>query len=108
MRCLNLSTQAISVQFRDEFHSKVEVNTGIALPQPDEEDPFYITENHLVDLGEAIREYTLLELPMQPLCKLDCQGICPSCGADRNTEECRCENEESDDRFAALKALLHK
>ncbi|MFL5807740.1 MAG: YceD family protein [Roseiflexaceae bacterium] len=108
MRCLNLSTQAITVQFRDEFHSKIEVNTGISLPEPDEEDPFYITENHLVDLGEAIREYTLLELPMQPLCKLDCQGICPGCGADRNTEACRCQSEESDDRFAALKALLNK
>jgi uncharacterized protein len=108
MRCLNLATQPITLQFRDEFHSKIEVNTGIALPKPDEEDPFYITENHLVDLEEAIREYALIELPMRPLCKLDCQGICPTCGADRNTEECRCRDEESDDRFAALKALLEE
>jgi len=106
MRCLNPSTQAISVQFRDEFHSKIEVNTGFPLPKPEEEDPFYITENHLVDLGEAIREYALLALPMQPLCRPDCKGICPSCGADRNSEECGCQVEESDDRFAALKALL--
>jgi uncharacterized protein len=106
MRCLNPSTQTIAVQFRDEFHSKIEVNTGLPLPQPQEEDPFYITENHLVDLEEVIREYALLELPMQPLCRPDCKGICPTCGADRNIEECRCQNEESDDRFAALKALL--
>jgi DUF177 domain-containing protein len=108
MRCLNPLTQAITVQFRDEFHSKIEVHTGTPLPKPDEEDPFYITENHLVDLGKAIREYALLELPMQPLCKPDCQGICPTCGADRNTEECGCQSEASDDRFAGLKALLEQ
>jgi len=107
MRCLNPSTQAITVQFRDEFHSKIEVNTGIPLPKPEEEDPFYITENHLVDLGEAIREYALIELPMQPLCKPNCLGICPTCGADRNVEQCGCQDDEGDDRFAALKALLN-
>jgi uncharacterized protein len=108
MRCLNPSVQAITARFRDEFHSQIEVNTGFPLPKPDEEDPFYITENHLVDLGEAIREYTLLELPMQPLCKPDCKGICPTCGADRNIEDCGCQNDEGDDRFAALRALLEK
>jgi uncharacterized protein len=108
MRCLNPSTQAISVQFRDEFHSKIEVNTGFPLPKPAEEDPFFITENHLVDLEEAIREYALLALPMQPLCKPDCKGLCPTCGADRNVEACACQNEEDDDRFAALKVLLNE
>jgi uncharacterized protein len=108
MRCLNPSTQAVAVQFRDEFHSRIEVNTGFPLPKPEEEDPFYITENHMVDLGEAIREYALLALPMQPLCRPECLGICPTCGADRNVEECGCQAEEADDRFAALKALLEK
>ena len=108
MRCLNLSTQAIAVQFRDEFHSKIEVHTGFPLPSPEEEDPFYITENHMVDLGEAIREYALLALPMQPLCRPDCLGICPNCGADRNVEACGCQIEDADERFAALKALLEK
>jgi uncharacterized protein len=106
IRCLNPSTQVIVVRFRDEFHSKIEVNTGLPLPEPQEDDPFYITENHLVDLEEAIREYGLIELPMQSLCRPDCKGICPTCGADRNIEECRCQEEETDDRFAALKALL--
>jgi uncharacterized protein len=105
-RCLNPSTQQIELQFRDEFHSKIEVNTGVPLPKPDEEDPFYIDESHLVDLGEAIREYALLELPMQPLCRPDCKGLCPICGADLNAVPCGCQSEESDDRFAVLKNLL--
>ena len=106
IRCLNPSHQQVDVHFRDEFHSKVEVNTGAPLPKPDEEDPFFITENHLLDLGEAIREYALLELPMQPLCKPDCKGLCPICGADLNAGDCGCTVDEDDDRFAVLKDLL--
>ncbi len=106
MRCLTNATTRIGLHFRDEFHSKIEVNTGVALPKPDEEDPFFIDETHLVDLGEAIREYALLELPMQPLCRPDCKGLCPTCGADLNAGPCDCRSEEIDERFAALKTLL--
>lgn len=106
-RCLNPAHQQISMNFQDEFHSRIEVNTGMPLPKPDEEDPFFIDESHLVDLGEALREYALLELPMQVLCRPDCKGLCPTCGADRNQGECGCVNEENDDRFAVLKTLLN-
>jgi uncharacterized protein len=106
IRCLAPSQQQIQLHFRDEFHSKIEVNTGIPLPAPIEEDPFYIDESHLVDLGEALREYALMELPMQPLCKPDCKGLCPTCGADLNAGDCGCKSDESDDRFAVLKNLL--
>ena len=106
IRCLNPSRQRVDLDFQDEFHSRIEVNTGTPLPKPDEEDPFYIDESHLVDLGEAIREYGLMGLPMQPLCKPDCKGLCPNCGADLNLGDCGCQIDEGDDRFAALKDLL--
>lgn len=107
-RCLAPTTSTIALEFRDQFHSKIEVTTGISLPKPDEEDPFFIDENHKVDLGEVIREYALLELPMQSLCREDCKGLCPICGADLNTDPCDCQREESDDRFAVLKSLLNQ
>ena len=106
IRCLNPSQQQVDLHFRDEFHSKVEVTTGAPLPKPDEEDPFYIDESHLLDLGEAIREYALLELPMQPLCRAGCKGLCPNCGADLNLGDCGCTLDEGDDRFSALRSLL--
>lgn len=106
IRCLTPAQQRVEIRFTDEFHSRIEVNTGIPLPKPDEEDPFYIDESHLVDLGEALREYGLLALPMQPLCKADCKGLCPSCGTDRNQGDCGCALDEGDDRFAVLKNLL--
>jgi uncharacterized protein len=105
-RCLNPSLQQVDLHFQDEFHSRIEVNTGAPLPKPDEDDPFFIDESHLLDLGEALREYALLNLPMQPLCKPNCKGLCPTCGADLNLRDCGCRNEEADDRFAVLKDLL--
>jgi uncharacterized protein len=91
---------------RDEFHSRIDVTTGTPLPQPDEEDPFYLDELHMADVGEMLREYVLLELPMQPLCRPDCRGLCPECGADLNVEQCSCGSTSVDERFAALRALL--
>lgn len=105
-RCLSPVNQPISIRFRDEFHSRVEVHTGVALPQPDEDDPFFISEAHMIDLGEAIREYALLEMPMQVLCSEACKGLCPTCGADLNAGPCECRNDESDERFDALRSLL--
>ena len=107
IRCLKPAVQQIEIGFFDEFHSRVEVNTGIPLPRPDEEDPFYINENHMLDLGEAIREYALMEMPMQPLCTPDCKGLCPKCGVDRNVETCDCDDTEVDERLTALRALLN-
>lgn len=105
-RCLTSVVVPLNIQFRDEFHSMVEVNTGVSLPTPDEDDPFFISESHLLDLGEAIREYALIELPMRPLCREDCKGLCPRCGADLNDGSCGCADEDTDDRFDALKKLL--
>lgn len=105
-RCLNPASQQLKLRFRDQFHSKIDVNTGVALPRPDEEDPFFIDEVHKIDLAEAIRQRALIEMPMRMLCRPDCQGLCPVCGVDLNVEVGHVHAEEVDDRFAALKALL--
>lgn len=107
IRCLAPAKAPVEVDFSDEFHSIVEVSTGASLPKPDEDDPFFISESHLLDLGEALREYALIAMPMQPLCREDCQGLCPTCGADRNNGSCDCAEDTDDDRFAVLKKLLN-
>ena len=55
---------------------------------------------------ELLREYALLALPMQTFCKLDCKGLCPTCGTDLNAGDCGCQVDEDDDRFDVLKSLL--
>ena len=59
-----------------------------------------------IDLGEVIREQFYLALPMKPLCREDCQGLCPTCGANRNRETCDCRTDWVDPRLEPLKKLL--
>lgn len=62
--------------------------------------------DHVLDLGEMLREQFYLALPMQPLCRPDCKGLCPQCGVDRNVEQCDCQSEWVDPRLSGLKALV--
>lgn len=58
-----------------------------------------------VELGVYLRELLALGLPVQPLCREDCRGLCPRCGSDRNREACGCEETRPDSPFAALQVL---
>jgi len=58
-----------------------------------------------IDLGGFARELVALSQPVQPLCREQCRGLCPRCGADLNTERCACEEERPPSPFAALAAL---
>jgi uncharacterized protein len=55
-----------------------------------------------------MREQFFLTLPMKPLCRPDCQGLCPVCGKNRNREQCDCKAEWVDPRLAELRKLLDK
>ena len=58
----------------------------------------------LVDLAEQIIESVALAVPMKPLCRDDCRGLCPHCGADLNQAACACSDD--DDFGKAFKGLL--
>ena len=58
-----------------------------------------------IDLEPLVREAVGLELPMAPLCRPDCQGLCPTCGTDRNEVDCGHDGEVFDDRWANLRSL---
>lgn len=58
-----------------------------------------------IDLEPVAREAVLLELPLAPLCKDDCAGLCADCGADRNEGDCGHGGEVVDDRWSALRDL---
>ena len=61
-----------------------------------------------LDLGEVIKEQFLLSIPMKPLCKEDCEGICSSCGADLNEKDCGCDRTSIDPRFSVLEEYRNK
>ncbi len=67
-----------------------------------------IFEGGKIDLKEIAREQILLALPTQVLCREDCKGLCEQCGANRNLIDCKCEEDEVDPRWSALRKLKIK
>jgi uncharacterized protein len=62
-------------------------------------------EHDEIDLSPPIREQVLLALPTRPLCREDCRGLCPRCGANLNLGKCGCPSIEHDPRLAILRSL---
>ena len=80
------------------------VEEDVELVEEDLDTAYY--RDHVLDLAEMLREQFYLALPMQPLCRPDCQGLCPSCGIDRNVDTCQCKTEWIDPRLSVLKTLV--
>jgi len=104
-RCLEAFIMPVDQAFdlRYQPHAK---NTGEGEREIEEDDlttAFY--ENDEIDLGQLMREQFYLALPMKPLCREDCQGLCPVCGTNLNNGTCTCTRDWEDPRFAALKKL---
>ena len=59
-----------------------------------------------IDLRQMVHEQCQLALPMKPLCRDACRGLCPLCGANRNEGSCDCDTTWRDPRFAALETLI--
>ena len=106
-RCLVSFPQPLRIVIEEEFFPTVDVISGTNLDTSglDEED-FAIDENHLLDLTEALRQYTIVAVPMKPLCKEDCAGICPTCGTNLNQRACNCDKSPRDRRWIPLLELL--
>jgi uncharacterized protein len=61
-----------------------------------------------IDLGQLLREQLYLAIPMKPLCRESCRGLCPQCGTNFNTGACGCTQAWTDPRFEGLSALAGK
>jgi uncharacterized protein len=96
-RCLTPTTQRLSIDFTElyAFTPRQTSESGLILP-----------EDQHIDLEPLVREYMLLEVPISPLCKEDCQGLCPVCGQNRNDVDCQHQVEDIDPRLAKLQSLF--
>ncbi|MCC6147785.1 MAG: DUF177 domain-containing protein [Anaerolineaceae bacterium] len=79
VRCLAEFLQPLSVAFSELYAFKFKAVTESNLILP---------EDGNIDLGPLVREYLLLEMPLRPLCKANCKGLCVVCGADLNEGLC--------------------
>jgi uncharacterized protein len=79
VRCLSEFSQRIHWDFTELYAFKYENVTDSGLLMP---------EDAHIDLQPLVREYALLEVPINPLCRPDCKGLCIECGENRNEVDC--------------------
>ena len=58
-----------------------------------------------IDLRDAVQEDVLMAVPMKTLCRPECKGLCPQCGADLNQGDCGCERKIINPKFAGAERL---
>jgi uncharacterized protein len=104
-RCLEPHTTPIDAPFDLRYQPHTE-NVGDGEREIAEDDlttAFY--EHDDIDLAQLMREQFYLSLPMKPLCRDDCRGLCPVCGTNLNRAVCACTSVWEDPRLAALREL---
>jgi uncharacterized protein len=94
-RCLQPISQQMEVDFQELYEYPDAVN---------DEDSLRL-EGDLLDLEPVVRDAIVLALPLAPLCKDDCRGLCSQCGVDLN-KELNHQHDNVDERWQALKGLL--
>jgi uncharacterized protein len=102
-RCLGPVRGRLAVEVRELYEPPVGPHQVTELIESEEET--YSLHGDQLDLFPLARDAILLNLPLAPLCREDCAGLCPECGADRNEQACACAAAARDDRWAALDAL---
>lgn len=89
-------------QFAGGFESDA---AGMFSLQPDE-DEYPIAEPGELDPEPLVRDTVLLAMPFAPLCRPDCAGLCPRCGANLNAGPCGCPQANIDPRWSGLEAFV--
>ncbi len=107
-RCLTVFGCPLSLDIEEEYIPSIDIISGVPLSAPDDESAesaLLIDEHHVLDLTEAVRQYTLLAAPMKPLCREDCAWLCQTCGQNLNHGACQCPKQDIDPRWADLTKL---
>ena len=105
-RCLGSFPWVVGVDV-DLLYLPASDNTGageVRIEESDLRTAYYRDDQ--IDLGQLMEEQFQLALPMKPLCRTDCRGLCAVCGGNRNTTACQCVARWDDPRLAVLKDLL--
>ena len=89
-RCLVEYLQTIHISIEEETVPLREADRSAGLPD-DTTESLHIDADQILDLTEAVGQYIALNLPMKPICRPGCKGICPVCGSNLNELTCECD-----------------
>jgi uncharacterized protein len=110
-RCLRPVDYPVDIVIEEEYLPTVDVVTGAPLDPAEVEvdairaDAYRIDKRHMIDLTEPIEQYWAMALPMAPVCREDCPGLCPSCGQEQDAAGHTCAPDDGDSRWAKLRNL---
>jgi uncharacterized protein len=106
-RCLEPArhdiTKSFDLYFRQRDELMFDEDQEIELTEKDTQTAFF-TGTQLA-IGEILHEQLLLALPMKALCRVDCKGLCPTCGINLNSSTCNCPQEKFSPHMDALLEL---
>jgi uncharacterized protein len=105
-RCVSNFKAPLTLDIQEEYLPKFSIASGEPLPPPEDKDTFAIDERNMLDLLDAVRQYASLAVPMKPLCKPGCAGLCPTCGHNLNRGQCPCPPQDIDPRWDTLRQLF--
>ena len=105
-RCLQPVEAPVDTDFALEYITGSEYESGGPAELTEAEMSVSVFDGKGIDVDEVVKEQILLAVPTRMLCREDCKGICPECGADRNKGDCNCTTNDIDPRWAALKKLI--
>jgi uncharacterized protein len=106
-RCLETTSLPVGGSFKYTFSPlPAESQEEWELSAEDLEEAYY--EEDEIDLDRVIFEQIMLLMPIKPLCRESCKGLCPHCGLNLNGANCDCQGETFDERLAALKKFRVK
>ncbi len=101
-RCLSEFSRDISSRFK-AYYTRSASQKSEDEVELSEEDLISVTyQGDEIDFSDEIAEQILLELPIKPLCSDDCSGLCSTCGADLNLNQCSCETDSAKFAFSPL------
>ena len=107
-RCVEPFGLAVDAPFDIRYLPASDVSTEPEREVEDEDLETSFYRNDQIDLNELMREQFYLTLPMKPLCREECRGLCTRCGTNLNTGTCDCAPVWEDSRLAALKGLMDR
>jgi uncharacterized protein len=107
-RCLKSVGTTVLAEFSLQCVTAVDYQAAHAAELEESDLALSIYDGEAIDIDEIVREQVLLAVPTRALCREDCKGFCPNCGADRNVKECDCPCGDSDPRWAGLKELVNR
>jgi DUF177 domain-containing protein len=104
-RCLKRVSVPINADFSERFVPAVSWGGEEQHELASEDLNVSVFDGQAIDLGELVREEIVLATAAQVLCREDCQGLCPTCGVDKNVAACECDARQIDSRWEGLKNL---